>query len=191
MAKKKTVKTSIESLKHKDKRKNIPTAELQNFVKGEEIKPKKILYPRDPSLDPQLVWKGKDEQDQKDLEVPAVPVYIQEKIHPQVLIEDLRRNSPLTKGGRGLSEDAVQPNLFADFNGIEFEDLINFYQHEQNWSNRMILGDSLLVANSLLEREMMTGKVQCIYFNPPYEMKLSSNFRLSVKQQGRFKNESI
>lgn len=96
MAKKKAAKSSVESLKHKDKRKNIPTAELQNFVREDEIKPKKTLYPRDPSLDPQLVWKGKDEQDQEPLEIHAVPVYIQEKIHPQVLIEDLRRYSPLT-----------------------------------------------------------------------------------------------
>ena len=177
MAKKKPAKTSVDSLKHKDKRKNIPTAELHNFVKEDEIKPKKILYPRDTSLDPQLVWKGKDEQDQKDLEIPAVPLYIQEKIHPQVLIDDLRRNSPLTNGVRGSSEDAIQPNLFADFNGIEFEDLIDFYRHEQNWSNRMILGDSLLVMNSLAEKEGLKGKVQMIYFDPPYGIKYCSNFQ--------------
>jgi adenine-specific DNA-methyltransferase len=183
MAKKKSAKTSVDSLKHKDKRKNIPTAELQNFVKEDEIKPKKVLYPRDPSLDPQLIWKGKDEQDQKDLEIPAVPLYIQEKIHPQVLIEDLRRNSPLPKGGRGLSEDAVQPNLFADFNGIEFEDLIDFYQHEQNWSNRMILGDSLLVMNSLAEKEGLKGKVQMIYFDPPYGIRFGSNWQVSTRKR--------
>lgn len=185
MAKKKSAKSSVESLKHKDKRKNIPTAELQNFVKEDEIKPKKVLYPRDPSLDPQLVWKGKDEQDQKDLEVPAVPVYIQEKIHPQVLIEDLRRTypplSPLDKGGqRGVPD---QTNLFADFNGIEFEDLIDFYQHEQNWSNRMILGDSLLVMNSLAEKEGLKGRVQMIYFDPPYGIKFGSNWQVSTRKR--------
>ncbi|MBI4378965.1 MAG: site-specific DNA-methyltransferase [Nitrospinae bacterium] len=183
MAKKKPARTSVDSLKHKDKRKNIPTAELQNFVKEDEAKPKKILYPRDPSLDPQLVWKGKDEQDQKDLEVSAVPLYIQEKIHPQVLIDDLRRNSPLTKGGRGLLEDAVQPSLFADFNGIEFEDLIDFYRHEQNWSNRMILGDSMLVMNSLAEKEGLKGKVQMIYFDPPYGIRFGSNWQVSTRKR--------
>ena len=183
MAKKKPAKTSVDSLKHKDKRKNIPTAELHNFVKEDEIKPKKILYPRDTSLDPQLVWKGKDEQDQKDLEIPAVPVYIQEKIHPQVLIDDLRRNSPLTNGVRGSSEDAIQPNLFADFNGIEFEDLIDFYRHEQNWSNRMILGDSLLVMNSLAEKEGLKGKVQMIYFDPPYGIRFGSNWQVSTRKR--------
>ncbi len=89
----------VEALKHKDKRVNIPTEELREFVKTEEEAPKTMLYPRDPSLDPQLVWKGKDEQDREDLAVPVVPIYIQEKIHPQALIEDLRVHSP--PGGRG------------------------------------------------------------------------------------------
>ncbi len=176
MPKKKSAKTSVESLKHKDKRKNIPTAELQNFVKEDEAWPKKILYPRDQSLDPQLVWKGKDEQDQKDLEVPAVPVYIQEKIHPQVLIEDLRRTS-------AKDNPPDQANLFADFNGIEFEDLIDFYRHEQNWSNRMILGDSLLVMNSLAEKEGLKGKVQMIYFDPPYGIRFGSNWQVSTRKR--------
>ena len=93
-----------------------------------------MLYPRDPSLDPQLVWKGKDEQDREDLEVPAVPIYIQEKIHPQAIIEDLPRM-------RAAGEPS-QPDLFADFNGIDdFAKKIDFYHHEQNWTNRMILGD--------------------------------------------------
>ncbi|MEK6680620.1 MAG: DNA methyltransferase, partial [Nitrospirota bacterium] len=177
MAKKKTeTKIPIESTKHKDKRKNIPTAELQDFVREDEIKPKKILYPRDSSLDPQLVWKGKDEQDQNPLGIPAVPVYIQEKIHPQVLIEDLRRISE-------KDNPPEQSNLFADFNGIEFEDLINFYQHEQNWSNRMILGDSLLVMNSLAEKEGLKGKVQMIYLDPPYGIRFGSNWQVSTRKR--------
>src|SRR5437773_485199 len=85
--------TKVETLKHKDKRVNIPTEELRDFVADDEKTPKTILYPRDPSLDPQLVWNGKDKQDAKDLEVPAVPIYIQEKIHPQAIIEDLRQTS--------------------------------------------------------------------------------------------------
>jgi adenine-specific DNA-methyltransferase len=179
--KKKENSTPVEVVRHKDKRKNIPTAELQDFVKDDEAKPKKVLYPRDPSLDPQLVWKGKDEQDQKSLEVPAVPVYIQEKIQPQVLIEDLRRMSQ-TVGAHG-DAPGFQTNLFADFNGIEFEDLIEFYQHEQNWSNRLILGDSLLVMNSLAEKEGLKGKVQMIYFDPPYGIKFGSNWQVSTRKR--------
>jgi adenine-specific DNA-methyltransferase len=115
----------IDTVKHKDKRVNIPTEELRDFVAEDEAKPKTMLYPRDQSLDPQLVWKGKDEQDAKDLSVPAVPVYIQEKIHPQAIIENVR-----TEFKKGKLE--IQPSLFADFNGIQFEELIDFYQHEQN-----------------------------------------------------------
>src|SRR6266702_3792199 len=85
----KKAKASVDAVKHKDKRTNIPTRELRGFVKGDEDRPPTVLYPRDPSLDPQLVWKGKDEQDARPLEVPAVPIYIQEKIAPQALIEDL------------------------------------------------------------------------------------------------------
>jgi adenine-specific DNA-methyltransferase len=175
--KKKNTLTPVEATVHKkDKRKNIPTAELQDFVKEDEAKPKKILYPRDPSLDPQLVWRGKDEQDQKSLEVPAVPVYIQEKIHPQVLIEDLRSTS--------LKDNPPeQTNLFADFNGLEFENLIEFYQHEQNWSNRLILGDSLLVMNSLAEKEGLKSKVQMIYFDPPYGIRFGSNWQVSTRKR--------
>ncbi len=179
MPKKKNKKSVNEVSAHvhkKAKRKNIPTAELQDFVRDDETKPKKVLYPRDPSLDPQLVWKGKDEQDQKPLEVPSVPIYIQEKIHPQVLIEDLRLN------GKGVQEQE-NPNLFADFNGIEFEELIDFYQHDQRWSNRLILGDSLLVMNSLAEKEGLKGKVQMIYIDPPYGIKFGSNWQVSTRKR--------
>ena len=167
--------TPIDSLKHKkEKRMNIPTKELRGFVEEDEKKPNSILYPRDPSLDPQLVWKGKDEQDRKDLAVPAVPVYIQEKIQPQAIIEDLRR----TKG-----KESFTPSLFADFNGIKFEELIEFYRHEQNWSNRMILGDSLLVMTSLAEKEGLKGRVQTIYIDPPYGIKFGSNWQVSTRKR--------
>ncbi|NCT22371.1 site-specific DNA-methyltransferase, partial [bacterium] len=117
-----------------------------------------------PSLDPQLVWKGKDEQDSEDLEVPVVPVYIQEKIHPKYIIEDLRAQAKKEK-------PEPQMQLFADFNGIQFEEMVEFYQHELNWTNRMILGDSLLVMTSLAEKEGLKGKVQMIYIDPPYGIK--------------------
>jgi len=173
--KKKDAATPIDSLKHKkEKRMNIPTKELRGFVEEDEKSPKTILYPRDPSLDPQLVWKGKDEQDRKPLEIPTVPVYIQEKIHPQAIIEDLRRT-----GGK----EQQTLSLFSDFNGIKFEEMIEFYQHEQNWSNRMILGDSLLVMTSLSEKEGLKDKVQTIYLDPPYGIKFRSNWQVSTRKR--------
>ena len=152
--------TKIGSIRHKNKRVNIPTGELRDFETGQELAPKMISHPRDQSLDPQLFWKGKDEQDREDLAVPVVPVYIQEKIHPQAIINALPRIS---------EADNDQPNLFADFNGgpVEFSQKIDFYHHEQNWTNRMILGDSLLVMTSLAEKEGLKGKVQTIYLDPP------------------------
>ncbi len=143
MAKKKPPpETKVEFTRHKDKRKNIPTEELRDFIADDEAAPRTMLYPRDPSLDPQLVWKGKDDQDRQDLAVPIVPVYIQEKIHPQAIIDDL-----LAQRKKGKPEE--QLTLFADFNGIDdFDKKIDFYHHDQHWSNRMILGDSLLVRDT-------------------------------------------
>ncbi len=176
-------KTRVESLKHRDKRTNIPTEELRDFVIEDERKPKTVtlpglLYARDPSLDPQLVWKGKDEQDRQALEVPAVPIYIQEKIHPHALIEDLRAGAKRNGQGESLS-------LFADFNGIKFEELVDFYTHKEgvNWSNRLILGDSLLVMTSLAEKEGLKGKVQMIYMDPPYGIKFGSNWQVSTRKR--------
>jgi adenine-specific DNA-methyltransferase len=166
----------VESIRHSDKRKNIPTEELRDFVADDERHPKTMLYPRDPSLDPQLVWKGKDEQDSKELAVPVVPIYIQEKIHPHAIIDDFKAQAK-----KGVAQEQV--NLFADFNGIEFEQMIDFYQHEQNWSNRMILGDSLLVMTSLAEKEGLKGKVQMIYIDPPYGIKFGSNWQVSTRKR--------
>jgi adenine-specific DNA-methyltransferase len=169
--------TPVETIVHKkDKRTNIPTRELADFVVKEEEVPYIKCYPRDPSLDPQLVWKGKDEQDSQDLSVPTVPIYIQEKISPQALIETLRQEQKREK-------PEPQANLFADFNGIEFEKLVEFYRHEQNWSNRLILGDSLLVMNSLAEKEGLKGKVQMIYIDPPYGIKFGSNWQVSTRKR--------
>ena len=176
MAKKRNTRTKVESIRHKDKRANIPTEELRDFVADEELTPKTMLYPRDPSLDPQLVWKGKDEQDREDLAVPLVPVYIQEKIHPQAIIDALPRTEQ-------TGDD--QTNLFADFNGgpTDFAQKIDFYHHEQNWSNRLILGDSLLVMTSLAEKEGLKGKVQTIYLDPPYGIKFGSNWQVSTRKR--------
>ncbi len=166
----------VDATRHRDKRKNIPTEELRDFVAEDEAQPQKMLYPRDPSLDPQLVWKGKDEQDQQDLEVPVVPVYIQEKISPQAIVEEVRAQARKER-------PEAQLNLFADFNGIAFEEMVDFYHHEQNWSNRMILGDSLLVMTSLAEKEGLKGKVQTVYVDPPYGIKFGSNWQVSTRKR--------
>jgi adenine-specific DNA-methyltransferase len=169
---------SVETLKHDEaKRKNIPTAEYQSVLEKEQQAPKKVRYPRNTDLDPQLVWRGKDEQDWSDLVVHAPPLYIQEKVQPKVLIDDLLRATKEHKHDSG----ELTPDLFADFNGIsKGVDKTEFYRHDQNWSNRMILGDSLQVMASLAEREGLRGKVQCIYFDPPYGIKFNSNFQWST-----------
>jgi adenine-specific DNA-methyltransferase len=128
--------------------------------------------------DAQLVWRGKDRQDWSDLVVNVPPLYIQEKIHPKAIIDDLKRR---TAEKREAETDA--PDLFADFNGITPEQRAEFYQHDQHWSNRMILGDSLQVMASLAEREALRGKVQCIYFDPPYGIKFNSNWQVSTQSR--------
>ena len=175
---KKSTKKTVETLKHDEAtRKNIPTAEYQSVLEKEQQDPKKIRYPRNTDLDPQLVWRGKDEQDWSDLVVHAPPLYIQEKVHPKALIDDLLRESK----EREYQTGQTTADLFADFNGIpKGADKTEFYQHDQNWSNRMILGDSLQVMASLAEREGLRGKVQCIYFDPPYGIKFNSNFQWST-----------
>ena len=170
---------SIETVKHEEaKRKNIPTAEYQSVIQKEAEEPRRAAYERrNRDLDPQLVWRGKDQQDWSDLVIQAPPLYIQEKVHPKVLIDDLLRR---TRERRQEAGDVI-PDLFADFNGIpEGVDKTEFYQHDQNWSNRMILGDSLQVMASLAEREGLRGKVQCIYIDPPYGIKFNSNFQWST-----------
>jgi len=212
---------SVETLTHDEAaRKNIPTAELQSFAEAEEAiagfapasyprarpLPKGETRPRDPDLDPQivwngarirltpeqvralvetgetaigdaqLVWRGKDQQDWSDLIVQAPPLYIQEKIHPKAIIDDLRRAC-----ARPIEDDA--PDLFSDFNGLDPEARTEFYAHDQHWSNRMILGDSLQVMASLAQREGLKGQVQCIYFDPPYGIKFNSNWQVSTQSR--------
>jgi adenine-specific DNA-methyltransferase len=178
MAKKPPTPKSVETLKHDEaKRKNIPSVEQQSFVQKEQDSSKTIRYPRNTDLDPQLVWRGKDEQDWSDLVVHAPPLYIQEKVHPKALIDDLLRQTKESQ----YDDGNLTPDLFADFNGIpKGADKTEFYQHDQNWTNRMILGDSLQVMASLAEREGLRGRVQCIYFDPPYGIKFNSNFQWST-----------
>ena len=176
MARKKTPK-KVESLSHReDRRKHIPTAEYRAVLAREERSPVEVAYERrNRDLDPQFVWRGKDRQDEEDLTVQAPPLYIQEKVHPKVLIDDLRRHSM----DSAPPDEAI--DLFADFNGLpEGAVETEFYEHDANWSNRMILGDSLQVMASLAEREDLRGKVQCIYLDPPYGIKFNSNFQWST-----------
>ncbi|WP_144143755.1 site-specific DNA-methyltransferase [Paraburkholderia sp. BCC1884] len=189
MAKKLATQASkvIEDLVHNEaKRKNIPTVEHQSVMQHHEQAPVKVAYPRggkglddekaqrNRDLDPQFVWRGKDQQDWSDLVVNAPPLYIQEKVKPKVLIDDLRRVSE-------AAAPSAMGDLFGDFNGLpEGADRTDFYQHEGHWQNRMILGDSLQVMASLAEREGLRGKVQCIYFDPPYGIKFNSNFQWST-----------
>ena len=178
MAKKPTSYLEVETIRHDEAtRKNIPTAEHQSVMEKNEQSPVRVAYDRrNRDLDPQLVWRGKDEQDWSDLVVQAPPLYIQEKVHPKVLIDDLLRRS---KADAKAAD--TQCDLFADFNGLPDDNAkTEFYQHDAHWANRMILGDSLQVMASLAEREGLRGSVQCIFFDPPYGIKFNSNFQWST-----------
>ena len=171
----------VETIVHGDaSRTNIPSAEFQSVVGDDVASAVSVAYERrNRDLDPQLVWRGKDAQDLSDLVVNAPPLYIQERIHPKAIIDDLKRRSE----NDAASEDE-QIDLFADFNTVDSDaESTDFYQHESNWTNRMILGDSLQVMASLAEREGLRGKVQCVYFDPPYGIKFNSNFQWSVNNR--------
>lgn len=158
-----------------DKRTNIPTADAQEFVAPDVEAPRKVRWDRDHSLDPQLVWKGKDFEADV-LEGDAPPIYIQEKVDPRVLVESLRRTA-------AANEPEPELTLFDTFDGLDELDAVDFYRHDANWSNRMILGDSLNVMASLAERERLRGKVQMIYVDPPYGIKFGSNWQVSARKR--------
>lgn len=173
----------VEALKHDAaSRKNIPTAEFESVMHEEDKSPVRLAYERrNRDLDPQLVWRGKDEQDWSDLILQAPPLYIQEKVHPKAVIDDLKRESKRRADEAAKESYSAAPDLFSDFNGLkDLEAKTEFYLHDQHWSNRMIVGDSLSVMASLAEREGLRGKVQCIYFDPPYGIKFNSNFQWST-----------
>ena len=168
--------TPVESIHHGDKRVNLPTADaVEDFGTDELETVQQVRFPRDPSLDPQLVWRGKDTEG-ADLVADAAPIYIQEKIDPRVLVENLRRTS---KG----EEPEPEATLFDSFDGLDELDIVDFYRHQANWSNRMILGDSLQVMTSLGERESLRGQVQMIYIDPPYGIKFGSNWQSSTRKR--------
>lgn len=142
----------VEAIVHDAKRANIPTADAQVFVTPDVEAPRDLLWDRDPTLDPQLVWKGKDATDAEPLGVTSAPIYIQEKIDPRVLIENLRQTA-------SAGQPEPEATLFDTFDGLDDLASVEFYQHPANWSNRMILGDSLEVMASLADREALRGKV--------------------------------
>ena len=162
----------VEAFRHDDKRVNNPTADSGELMSPDVVQPKQLRYPRNPDLDPQLVWAGKDEQDGEDLVVDAPPIYTQEKIAPQVIIENLRK-----------VVEKPELTLFDDFDGLEGYEAVEYYKHEANWSNRMILGDSLQVMASLAEKENLRGKVQMVYLDPPYGIKFGSNWQTTTDKR--------
>lgn len=161
------VKTEVKDYRHEEaKRKNNPDVGLAVFEKKQ---PLKKTYSYDPHKDPQLVWAGKAER--LSFDVDTVSLHVHERVSTQAIVAAIKKN------GNG-----VQTNLF-EAPDLPFDKAVEFYQHDINWTNRIILGDSLLVMNSLLERELMAGKVQMIYIDPPYGVSYNSNFQPSTRQR--------
>ncbi len=182
--------TPVDAIRHADKRPNIPTADAHDFYGREVEEVRRVAYQRDASLDPQLIWRGKYDDDGRasDLVTDAPPIYIQEKIDPRVLIENLRRTA-------ARPEEEPELTLFDSFDGLDELDVVEFYRHQANWSNRMILGDSLQVMSSLAERESLRGQVQMVYIDPPYGIKFGSNWQVSARKRdvkdGRLEDATI
>ncbi|HRH23111.1 MAG TPA: site-specific DNA-methyltransferase [Candidatus Magasanikbacteria bacterium] len=176
MARKKIIQPTtaapVKSYKHDGKRVRIPTQEESVKLSARDKQPVKKKYDYDPSLNPQLIWAGKKEQG-VELAVPTVPIFVQEKISPEAIIARLKLGA----------EENPQQLLFGETAEMQFGKAVDFYKHEDNWQNRMILGDSLLVMNSLLEKEGMRGRVQTIYIDPPYGIKFGSNWQVSTRKR--------
>lgn len=170
--KKKAQKRPIQQYTHTDKaRLNNPPVGLVTPETDQE-KPKK-KYQYDPHLDPQLVWAGKAEY--TSFEVPTVSLHVHERIDPRTIVEAVRK-----RNGNG----GPQMSLFeASRENPPIRDAIEFYKHKHNWTNRLVAGDSLLVMNSLLEKEGMAGQVQMVYMDPPYGIKYGSNFQPFVDKR--------
>ncbi len=167
-----TTAAPVESYKHTGKRLRIPTQEESSKLSPREKRPEKKKYAYDPSLDPRLDWAGKLEAG-AEFGVSTVPIYVQEKIAPEALIARLKA---------GMDENS-QMMLFGETAQDQVGKAVDFYRHEDNWQNRMILGDSLLVMNSLLEKEGMRGRVQTVYIDPPYGIKFGSNWQVSTRKR--------
>ncbi len=168
-----TSQKRIEQYEHKDKdRLNNPPVGLVDSHTDNGGQKKKT-YEYDPHLDPQLQWAGKAEH--TSFEVPTVSLHVHERIDPRRIIESVRKKEE-------ESDEPSQPSLFEE-KRLPRREAIEFYKHRENWSNRLIAGDSLLVMNSLLEKEGMGGKVQMVYFDPPYGIKYGSNFQPFVNKR--------
>ena len=183
-----TTAAPVKSYKHREKRARIPTQEESVKLSAREKQPVKKKYDYDPSLDPrllwvgkynpstapdpQLIWAGKKEQG-AEFAVSTVPVYVQENIAPEAIIARLKSGA----------SDSAQQMLFGETAETQASKAVEFYTHEDNWRNRMILGDSLLVMNSLLEKEGMRGRIQTIYIDPPYGIKFGSNWQVSTRKR--------
>jgi adenine-specific DNA-methyltransferase len=167
--------TPVESHVHDDRRVNIPTADADAFLPDDVAAPTTTRWPRNTALDPQLVWRGKDAQED-ELAVTTPPIYIQEKIDPRALVENLRRTAT-------RPEDEPELTLFEGFDDLGPFEAVEYYQHASKWANRMILGDSLAVMASLADRENLRGQVQAIYIDPPYGIKFGSNWQPRVDKR--------
>lgn len=186
MAKKKTKKKQVRTLKHSDaKRRHIPTAEYEPVLADLDKTAIQVAYEqRNQDLDPQLIWRGKDPAQDEDLMVNAPPIYIQEKVHPKVLVEELISQTEKATTAEESKEAGYVADLFSDFNGVPEEaQNTDFYEHDKNWTNRMVLGDALKAMTSMAEREGLRGQVQCIYMDPPYGIKFNSNFQWSTNSR--------
>jgi len=168
-------KTKIEPITHDADRVNIPTPELAPMMDPADAAPIRAAYARrNPDLDPQLIWRGKD-MGATHVSADAPPIYLQEQVHPKAIIEDLRKGGQ--RNGEGGGADLFDHFGLTD-DATEAE--VEFYRHSTRWSNRMILGDGLQVMASLAEREGLKGQVQAIYIDPPYGIKFNSNFQWST-----------
>ena len=173
-------KRAIEQYAHADKqRANNPPVGLVNAATDPVETPKKT-YQYDPHLDPQLVWAGKAERTSFD--VPSVSLHVHERIDPKTIIAAVRTNGERATPIKPRA--ARQMSLFeAPDENPPLRDALDFYKHPHGWTNRLVAGDSLLVMNSLLEKEGMAGKVQMIYIDPPYGIRYGSNFQPFVNRR--------
>ena len=172
MPRRKSPSKPIEQYDHADQeRANNPPVGLVT-PSSDPDRGEKRRYEYDPHLDPQLQWAGKAEH--TSFEVPTQSLHVHERIDPRTIVEAVRKHS---------GDVDRQGSLFDQERKIPLRNEIEFYKHSHNWSNRLIAGDSLLVMNSLLEKEGMARRVQCVYMDPPYGIKYGSNFQPFVNRR--------
>ena len=173
---KKTRKRKIGAYSHGEERANNPPVGLVTPRTDPDMGERQT-YAHDPHLDPQLHWAGKAEH--TSFEVPTVSLHVHERIDSRTIVEAVRKRN----GGGNGNGNGRQASLFEAERTVPLRQAIEFYRHARNWSNRLIAGDSLLVMNSLLQKENMAGKVQCVYMDPPYGIKYGSNFQPFINKR--------